>query len=124
MPPRGLPTGPLPPSDARVVVLTRAGCHLCELAEREVAAVAASQHVSVQLVDLDACEPQVRTAWTEHVPVTVVDGTVIAIWAVDADRIRAALTAGVAHNQVNNSSMTEPPPVGGDAPRGAEGSGR
>lgn len=124
MPPRGLPTGPLPSSDARVVVLTRAGCHLCELAEREVAAVAASERVSVQLVDLDGCEPSVRSAWTDHVPVTVVDGTVIAIWAVDAHKVRAALSAGVAHNQVNNASMTEPRSVGGDAPRGAEGSGR
>jgi len=124
VPGRGLPTGPLPPSDARVVVLTRAGCHLCELAEREVAAVAGSERVSVQLVDLDGCEPSVRAAWTDHVPVTVVDGTVISIWAVDADKVRAALSAGVAHNQVNNASMTEPRSVGGDAPRGAEGSGR
>ncbi|HEX2857642.1 MAG TPA: glutaredoxin family protein [Propionibacteriaceae bacterium] len=108
-----------------MVVLTRAGCHLCELAEREVAAVADSERVSVQFVDLDASEPHVRAAWTDHVPVTVVDGTVVAIWAVDADKVRAALSAGVAHNQVsNNPSMTEPSPVGGDAPRGAEGSGR
>ena len=124
MPRRGLPSGPLPPSDARLVLLTRAGCHLCQTAEQQVAAVAAAERVGVQVIDLDGCEPSVRAAWTDHVPVTVVDGTVLSIWVVDADKLHAALAADVAHNRMQNTTLWDPSPHAGDAPRGAEGSGR
>ena len=104
-------------------MLTRVGCHLCESAEREVAAIAEPAGVSVELIDLDRCDPEVRAAWTDHVPVTVVDGRVVGIWVVNAETVRSALTE-VTHNRMRNTPGSDHPPTGGGAHRGAEGSGR
>ena len=106
------------------MVLTRVGCHLCETAERDAGTIARAERVSVEFIDVDRCDPDVRAAWTDHVPVTVVDGRVIAIWAVDAARLHAALAADMTHNHMHNASTSGPSPEPGETPWGAEGSGR
>jgi hypothetical protein len=42
-------------------------------------------------VDVDADET-LRSTYTDHVPVTFVDGREFSVWVLDADRLRAALT--------------------------------
>ncbi len=79
-------------STARVVVLSRAGCHLCDDAERLVEAVCRDLGVSWRTVDVDD-DPDLRLRFTDHVPVTFVDGRQIAQWFLDPDALRAALAS-------------------------------
>jgi glutaredoxin len=76
---------------ARVVVLTRQGCHLCEQAIEVVAAVCAETGDSYLTRDVDA-DPELARRYTDQVPVTFVDGAQHDFWRVDPVRLRAALT--------------------------------
>lgn len=82
----------LPPhaTDARVVVYSREGCHLCEVAEQTVAEVVAGSGDDWVRVDIDG-DPQLRERFSEQVPVTFVDGRQHDFWRVDPARLRAAL---------------------------------
>lgn len=80
-------------NDARVVVYSRDGCHLCEAAEQLVAQVVAETGDDWARVDIDA-EPELKQAFTDQVPVTFVDGRQHDFWRVDPARLRAALTRG------------------------------
>lgn len=77
-------------ADARVVVYSRAGCHLCEVAEELVAAVCADTGDSWVRIDIDQ-EADLTSRFTEQVPVTFVDGAQHDFWRVDPDRLRSAL---------------------------------
>lgn len=78
-------------TDARVVVYTRQGCHLCEVAEQQVAEVCATTGDTWTRIDIDD-EPDLRERFTEQVPVTFVDGAQHDFWRVDAARLQKALT--------------------------------
>ena len=84
--PRHLPAQ----SDARVVVLTREGCHLCDEAIAIIETVCAEHDVRWQAVDVDS-DPELKAAYTDHVPVTFVDGQQFSLWFVDAERLADAL---------------------------------
>ncbi|MBC7630823.1 glutaredoxin family protein [Aeromicrobium sp.] len=77
-------------SDARVVVYSRAGCHLCEAAEAQVADVCAQTGDTWVRVDI-ATDPDLSSRFTEQVPVTFVDGGQHDFWRVDPVRLKAAL---------------------------------
>jgi glutaredoxin len=74
----------------RVVVLTRQGCHLCDQALAQVAAVCAETGERYAVVDVDA-DPELRRRYTDQVPVTFVDGAQHDFWRVDPVRLKAAL---------------------------------
>jgi glutaredoxin len=76
---------------ARVVVITRDGCHLCNEALTIVETVCGQSGTEWLAVDVDADET-LRSTYTDHVPVTFVDGHEFSIWVLDADRLRSALT--------------------------------
>ena len=79
---------------ARVRLLTRAGCHLCDEARAVVAGVCVELGEAYEEVDLDlvaADDPGLRARYTDEVPVTFVDGAQHDYWRVDAGRLRAAL---------------------------------
>lgn len=76
--------------DARVVVYTRQGCHLCETAEQQVAEVCAATGDTWARVDIDD-DPDLRARFTEQVPVTFVDGAQHDFWRVDPTRLHKAL---------------------------------
>lgn len=81
------------PMPARVVVLVREGCHLCSDALTVIDQVCSTRSVSWQAVDVDA-DPELKTRWTDHVPVTFVDGVQHSLWFVDAAKLAAALAQG------------------------------
>lgn len=83
------PTDPL----ARVQVLTRSGCHLCDEVLPVVRAEADRAGSAVELVDVDA-DAALREAWGDQVPVIVVDARVHARYRVDAAALRKALKPG------------------------------
>ena len=76
--------------DTRVVVLTRQGCHLCDDAIAVIETVCRDRAVPWQAVDVDA-DPALRAQYTDHVPVTFIDGRQHAQWFLDAERFAAAL---------------------------------
>ncbi len=76
----------------RVVVYSREGCHLCEVAEQVVAQVCAAAGASWERVDVDT-DPDLVRRFTNEVPVTFVDGVQHDFWRVDPERLRAALGA-------------------------------
>lgn len=75
---------------ALVTFVTRAGCHLCELAEPVVVAAAAEAGVPLQVRDVDA-DPADRAAYGDKVPVVLLDGAEHAYWRVDPRALRRAL---------------------------------
>jgi glutaredoxin len=83
-------TRPPHADDARVVVYSRAGCHLCAQAEQAVAAVCAETGDTWARVDIDT-DPGLVERFTEQVPVTFVDGAQHDFWRVDPRRLRTAL---------------------------------
>ena len=75
---------------ARVLVLTRQGCHICEQAIEVVAAVCAETGDSYATRDVDT-DPELVRQYTDQVPVTFVDGKQHDFWRVDPVRLRRAL---------------------------------
>ncbi|MGO1503835.1 MAG: glutaredoxin family protein [Brachybacterium sp.] len=80
------PTDP----QARVLYLTREGCHLCEDALPVVRAEADRVGSTVEVRDIDE-DAQLQADWDYDVPVIIVDGKVHAKYRVDAEQLRAAL---------------------------------
>ena len=79
---------------AEVVLVTRAGCHLCEQAAPVVAAAAARAGAAYVERDVDASAEDVA-AYGEKVPVVLLDGVEHAYWQVDGRALRAALREGL-----------------------------
>lgn len=73
--------------NARVLLYTRVGCHLCDDARVVVERVCGS---SYDEVDIDT-DPELVARFGEQVPVTFVDGRQHDYWRVDEARLRAAL---------------------------------
>ena len=79
----------------RVVTLYRApGCHLCESAQRVLAAV--REEIPFQLVEVDIDgDPKLESAYRERIPVVALDGTELYDFFVDEVELRARLDARV-----------------------------
>lgn len=91
---------PTPPAatEARVILYSRAGCHLCDAARDLVAEVAAERGVPWDEVDVDAGGTardgrQLAAAYGELLPVVEVDGARVGYWQIDRDRLVDALAA-------------------------------
>jgi hypothetical protein len=77
-------------AESRVVLYSRAGCHLCDEARIVVVAECDRAQVGWREVDVDT-DPQLQARYGEYVPVVEVDGTVQGFWQLDPARVRAAL---------------------------------
>jgi glutaredoxin len=75
---------------ARVRLLSKPGCHLCDEARVVIERVCADLGESYEEVDISGDE-QLRSAYAEQIPVTFVDGRQHDFWRVDETRLRAAL---------------------------------
>ena len=74
----------------RVTVYTRAGCHLCEEAERVVRAEQAGGGFRLELVDVDR-DPELVRRYGVRVPVVAVDGEELFEYEVPLDLLRVRL---------------------------------
>ena len=81
------------PRVGRVTLLTRQGCSLCDEAAPVVARVAARAGVPLEVQDVDA-DPALRAAWSDHVPVVLLDGEEHSRWWVDEAALATALRRG------------------------------
>jgi Glutaredoxin and related proteins len=80
------------PARARITVVSRVNCHLCEVAKQVVDRVAAEVGVAWTEVDVDA-DPALLAEYSDLVPVILIDGRVHDYWRVDEARLRQALAA-------------------------------
>ena len=75
---------------ARVVLVGKPGCHLCETAREVVARVTAELGEAYEERSiLDDAELHER--FVEEIPVVLIDGRVHTYWRVEPDRLRRAL---------------------------------
>jgi len=77
-------------SGARITLLSRAGCHLCDDARSVIARVAADVGVGWEERDITLSADDLAQ-YSEMIPVTFVDGVQHDFWRVREDRLRAAL---------------------------------
>ncbi len=79
----------------RVVLITKADCHLCEDARDAVSRVTASLGLewSEELVDN---QPELRERYAEEIPVVLVDGVQRAFWKIDEARMARVLQRAMA----------------------------
>ena len=76
--------------EPRLQLLTRAGCHLCEIAAETLGRVAAEAGLEPVAVDVDA-DPELRAEYGDRVPVIEIDGREHGFWTVEEPRFRSAL---------------------------------
>ncbi|MBI3225677.1 MAG: glutaredoxin family protein [Mycolicibacterium cosmeticum] len=79
--------------DHEVVLLTRAGCSICERAARTLAKLADELGFTWKATDIDAAaaagDPTLRAEFGDRVPVVLLDGVEHSYWEVDEERLRA-----------------------------------
>lgn len=73
-----------------VTLVTRVGCHLCEQAEPVVARLAAEAGARYEQRDVDATAAD-RLAYSDKVPVVLLDGVEHGFWQIDEAVLRRAL---------------------------------
>jgi len=79
-------------AEARVILIGKPGCHLCEDAAvilTEVCGPLGVQWAERSIFD----DPALADAYWEWIPVVLVDGQKVSHWGVDVERLRAALTS-------------------------------
>jgi glutaredoxin len=80
----------MPPTDHRVTLVTRVGCHLCEAAEVLLRRLSAELGFAYREVDVDASQV-LRDEYSDRVPVILIDGKEHGYWRVEEPRFRKAL---------------------------------
>jgi Glutaredoxin-like domain (DUF836) len=77
-------------STARITLVGKPGCHLCDEARAVIASVAAEMGIGWdERSILD--DPELYEQYCEQIPVTLVDGRRHDYWRVDPERLRRAL---------------------------------
>ncbi|WP_319450883.1 MULTISPECIES: glutaredoxin family protein [unclassified Mycobacterium] len=79
-----------------VMLLTRAGCCLCDRAKDQLAAMSQELGFTLGATDVDAAaaagDPALRTEYGDRLPVVLLDGREHSYWEVDEQRLRADLS--------------------------------
>ena len=78
---------------ARITLLGKPGCHLCDDARDVIQRVAGDLEVTWEELDITS-DPELQERWWDQIPVTLVDGVQHDFWRVDEARLRAALSGG------------------------------
>lgn len=78
------------PSGHVVTLVTRAGCHLCQEAETLLRGLSVELGFGYREADVDA-GPELRAAYSDRVPVILIDGKEHGYWRVEEQRFRKAI---------------------------------
>jgi glutaredoxin len=70
----------------RIVLYTRAGCHLCDDAKVALARVRAATGVEWTEVDIDS-DPDLTAEYGDRIPVVLLDGREHGYWRVEEERL-------------------------------------
>jgi glutaredoxin len=76
--------------EARLQLLTRNGCHLCQVAAETLIRIGGEAGLTPELVDVDA-DDELRAEYGDRVPVVLLDGREHSYFTVDVDRLRRDL---------------------------------
>jgi glutaredoxin len=77
----------------RLQLLTRAACHLCDVAAETLERIAGEAGLPVLAVDVDA-DPELQAEYGDRVPVVLLDGREHSYFTVDVERLRRDLGLG------------------------------
>ena len=77
-------------TEARLVLLTRVGCHLCETAAETLTRIAGEVGLVPEAVDVDS-DPGLQAEYGDRVPVVLLDGREHSYFTVDVERLRRDL---------------------------------
>jgi glutaredoxin len=80
-------------SEPRLALITRVGCHLCDVAKEAMARVSTATGERWVELDVDTDLELVRE-YGERVPVVLLDGREHGYWRVEEDRLLRDLAAG------------------------------
>jgi hypothetical protein len=80
-------------ADARLQLMTRSGCHLCEIAAETLTRLAGEAGLVPEMVDVDA-DDDLRAEYGDRVPVVLLDGREHSYFTVDVPRLRRDLGTG------------------------------
>jgi glutaredoxin len=72
--------------NVRLVLVTRTGCHLCDVARDALARVAAQAGERWSEIDVDS-DPDLQAEYSERVPVILLDGKEHGYWRVEEERL-------------------------------------
>ena len=78
--------------NTKVVIYSRANCHLCEEAEKNVREVLEEIHFGLQVIDING-DQGLERLYGEEVPVITINGDVHDYYKVDKQRLLKALRA-------------------------------
>jgi hypothetical protein len=70
----------------RLVLLTRAGCHLCDVAKEAMGRVAATSGETWREVDIGG-DRELEGEYGDRIPVVLLDGKEHGYWRVEEDRL-------------------------------------
>lgn len=82
------------PTQPRVTLIGKPGCHLCDDARTQIAAVCAESADSWHELSIED-DPALYDEYWERIPVVLVDGRPHDFWRVDPQRLRVALAGPV-----------------------------
>ena len=74
----------------RLTLITRPGCHLCEVAQEAMARVAADTGEAWEEIDVES-DVALEIEYGDRVPVVLLDGREHGYWRVEEDRLRRDL---------------------------------
>lgn len=80
------------PTQPRVTLIGKPGCHLCDDARTHIAAVCAESNDAWLELSIDD-DPGLYDEYWERIPVILVDGRPHDFWRVDTQRLRIALSS-------------------------------
>ncbi len=75
---------------ARITLIGKPGCHLCDVAQVVIERVAADAGADWEKISIED-DPALYKAYWEQIPVILVDGKQHSHWHVDEHRLRRAL---------------------------------
>ena len=78
--------------NTKVVIYSRANCHLCEEAEKNVREVLVEIHFGLEVIDING-DQELERLYGEEVPVITINGDVLDYYKVDKQRLLKALRA-------------------------------
>lgn len=71
-------------------IYSRAGCHLCEVMEHELATLIADRPLAIEVIDVDST-PELQDRYGEWVPVLTAGDRELCHYHLNADRVREYL---------------------------------
>ncbi len=82
-----------PVQEPRLTLITRPGCHLCEVAREAIGRVVAATGDRYVEVDVES-DIELEREYGERVPVILLNGREHGYWRVEEERLRRALLTG------------------------------